>query len=160
MAASSHIRLVVAVAALTLACQPRIDTSLDAGASDAEVRARSRALVAAEGRRDIDGAMPFYDQDAVLHVEGSPPARGHAAIRQLYQQFFQMPMTSFDATISGVEVARSGEMAFETGVNHFTFDRGGQRATATGKYLAVWRRRGGGPWVLAAVAVTNDAPPQ
>lgn len=150
---------VVAVV-VTLACQPRLDTAIDAGSAEAALRARSRALVTAEARKDVDAAMAFYEQDAVIHIEGASALRGHAAIRQLYQQFFQMPMVSFEATITDVQIARSGELAYESGINHFTFERGGQRVAEQGKYLAVWRRRAGGPWNLGAVAVTNDVRPQ
>jgi ketosteroid isomerase-like protein len=67
-------------------------------------------------------------------------------------------VAAFDATITDVKVAASGDLAYETGVNHFVFHRNGDRVPGTGKYLAVWRRPDGGQWRIAALAVTNNPP--
>ena len=138
------------------ACQPRAEPPVDARTAEAEIRARSQTIVAAEIRKDLETVMPFYAESAVIHMEGSPAIRGDTAIRRVYADLFGAPMTFDSAVTTDIRVARSGELAYETGVNHFTMTAGGQRTPATGKYLAVWRQRPDGVWVIESLAVTND----
>lgn len=153
-----RIRLAVAILASAIACQPRVQPVGGTAPPEAEVRARSHAVLEAEQRRDIEAVLPFYAADAVVHMENAPAIRGHAAIRQLYGQLFALPLASFDGTITSVAVARSADIAYETGVNTMVFDQGARRSTVMGKYLIVWRREGDGAWRIAALAVTNDQP--
>jgi uncharacterized protein (TIGR02246 family) len=155
-------RLIDAAFVLTIAasCQPHVETAVDPRIAESEIRARSREVVAAEVRKDLEAVMPYYADSAVVHMEGAPAIRGHSAIRQVYRDFFSAPMTFDGATITDIQVARSGDLAYETGTNQFTINQGAQRMAATGKYLAVWRRQPDGRWVIASLAVTNDRPPQ
>ncbi|MGQ0713760.1 MAG: YybH family protein [Gemmatimonadaceae bacterium] len=144
------------VLATFAACQRTVETGVDLRTAESEIRARSQAVVAAEIRKDLEAVMPFYADSAVLHMEGMPAVQGHPGIREAYKAFFSAPMTFDRAVITDVDVARSGDLAYETGTNHFTMTAGDQRVPATGKYLIVWRRSPGGAWVVAALAVTND----
>ena len=141
------------------ACAPALQ-GYSASSAESEIRARSEALVAAESRKDIEAALAFWGDDAVVHMEGAPPLVGKAAVRSTYQEFFASGFVEFTATITDIEVARSGELAYETGVNNFTFVRGGQRVVDIGKYLVAWRRGSDGVWRVAALAVTNNKAPQ
>ncbi|HTA95878.1 MAG TPA: DUF4440 domain-containing protein, partial [Verrucomicrobiae bacterium] len=48
---------------------------------------------------------------------------------------------------SKVEVARSGDLAYDTGAYSFTRnDASGKPVTATGKYLVVWKKQADGKW--------------
>lgn len=152
LSAASAVLLVIACA--TAAQGP------SASSAESEIRARSHALVAAESQKDVETALTFWDDDAVVHMEGSPPIIGKAAVRPVYQQFFASGFVDFRATITDLEIARSGDLAYETGINNFTFVRGGQRVVDVGKYLVVWRRGRDGVWRVAALAVTNDKAPQ
>ena len=149
---AAHCALLIVIAA----CQPRVETAVDRRTAEAEIRARSQAVVAAEIREDLEAVMPFYADSAVIHMEGAPAIRGHTAIRRVYADFFGAPMTFDRAFTTYIRVARSGDLAYETGVNHFTITAAGQRTPSTGKYLAVWGRRPDGVWVIESLAVTND----
>jgi ketosteroid isomerase-like protein len=112
--------------------------------------------VGAEKRKDVETAMRYWGDNAVLHAEGAPAVRGQADIRKAYADFFAAPMTFDSAKIGEIRVANSGDLAYETGVNHFTMTAGNKKTPATGKYLAVWGRRPDGTWVVESIAVTND----
>jgi uncharacterized protein (TIGR02246 family) len=129
---------------------------MDPAAAASEIRTRSQELVAAETRKDVETAMRYWGDSAVVHVEGAPAARGHSAIRKVYGEFFSAPMTFDSSSIGEIRVARSGELAYETGVNHFTYIAGKKKTPATGKYLVIWGRRADGSWVVESLAATND----
>jgi ketosteroid isomerase-like protein len=57
---------------------------------------------------------------------------------------------------SSVEVARSGELAYETGAyNIVTTDKQGKSTDKKGKYLVIWKKQSDGSW---KVAVDTDNP--
>jgi ketosteroid isomerase-like protein len=141
---------------LTLSCQGKRDRNHQAETQ--LLRERSAAIVAAEASKNIDTVLTYYAEDAVIHPPTAPVAKGHSAIRQLYADFYRtVPFASFTASITSMEVAGSGDLAFETGVNRFGFDSAGTRTEDIGKYLTVWRKLGG-EWKIAAVAFSPDHP--
>lgn len=148
-------RSTAAAVFFAIACAPAFQGA-SASSAESEIRARSQALVEAEGRKDVEAALTFWEDDAVVHMEGAQAVVGKTSIRPIYQQFFASGFVEFRATITNIEVARSGELAYETGVNNFTFVRDGQRVVDVGKYLVVWRRGPDSVWRVAALAVTND----
>lgn len=150
---------VAAIIFFASACAPAFGGHA-ASSAESEIRARSEALVAAESRKDIEAALAFWDDDAVVHMEGAPPLAGKTAVRSTYQEFFASGFVDFTATITDIEVARSGELAYETGVNNFAFVRDGRRVVDIGKYLVVWRRGSDRAWRIAALAVTNNSAPR
>lgn len=149
----------VATIVFASACAPTFQGSTGSSA-ESEIRARSQALVAAESQKDVEAALAFWEEDAVVHMEGTPALIGKAGVRPVYEQFFASGFVDFTATITDIEVARSGDLAYETGVNNFTFIRDGRRVVDVGKYLVVWRRGSDSAWRVAALAVTNNKAPQ
>jgi uncharacterized protein (TIGR02246 family) len=142
---------------LTLSCQGKRD--LNHQAETQLLRERSAAIVAAEAGRNIDSVLTYYAEDAVIHPPGAPAAKGHQAIRKLYEDFYRaVPFTSFTASTTTLEIATAGDLAYETGVNHFEFDRGGTKSEDIGKYLSVWRKLDG-KWQIGAIAFSGDHPP-
>ena len=120
------------------------------------LQARAVALAAAEAAMDRDAALAFWSEDAVMHLAGSPPIVGRAAVADLYEQVFAQ-IVEFEATSTQIELAAAGDLAWELGTNR-TVVAGGQGGFVdTGKYLAVWRKIDG-EWLIVAVAATSDAP--
>lgn len=58
----------------------------------------------------------------------------------------------------GVEVARSGDLAWEHGIYEFaTSDKTGKTATENGTYVTVWKKQRDGAWkVVGDIHNTND----
>ena len=146
------------VLAAVAACQAS-DSGKSREAETARLRERSEQLVAAEAQRDIDKVLKYYSPDAIIEPPSAPVVKGHDAIRELYKEFYRtVPFVSFTATITALEVAGAGDLAYETGINRFEFDKGGARSEDLGKYLTVWRKVNG-EWLVAAVAFSGDHPP-
>lgn len=147
--------LAAAIACSFAACAP---PKVDLAAEEAAIRSRSEALAAAEAAKDREKALTFWLPDAVAHPAGAPQVQGRDAIDKLYRQFFDsIGMKSFSSRISGIVVAQSGDMAFDTGVNRMVFGTPGGDVIDIGKYLAVWKKSDG-LWYLAALSFTSDAP--
>jgi ketosteroid isomerase-like protein len=124
---------------------------------EAEVRARSKAVVEAEETRDYKRAITFFAPDAVIQPPDSPQFQGLDRLLELYETVLAQT-SEFQGTTTEIVPAASGDMAYEYGVNRFVFETPDGPLEAFGKYLLVWRKIEG-EWMVAAIAVSNDAPP-
>ena len=131
-----------------------------AGSSDhvADVRARSEAVVAAEAAFDVDAAIEFWAEDAILQPAGGPQLQGKSDILDLYRQYFESGMIKdFSGKATHIEVSSSGDLAYEFGVNRMVLAGDEGDLLDTGKYLLVWKKIDE-EWMIAALSFTSDAP--
>jgi ketosteroid isomerase-like protein len=124
---------------------------------EAEVRARSKALVAAEMTGQFKAAVSFFTPDAVVHAANVPEIHGHGALLELYETVMST-VADFEGTTTKISVAASGDMAYKYGINRFWIESPNGRVELLGKYLAAWKKIEG-EWYVAALAFSNDAPP-
>ncbi len=124
---------------------------------EAEVRARSEAVVAAESAKDFEAAIAFFTPDAVIQMANAPQIQGLDALLELYETVLG-PTLEFEGTATKIVPAASGDLAYEHGVNRFVFDTPDGPLEDMGKYLAVWKKIDG-EWFVAAIAVSGNAPP-
>ena len=86
-----------------------------------------------------------------------PLLRARAAIGNLYHEFFTtMGVKELVGTPSRVEMARSADLAYETGVNRIVVRTPNGDMLDMGKYLIVWKKING-QWYVAALSFTSDA---
>ena len=146
-----HRRLPLIVAACTL-----FAASLAHAGDDADLHKRSAELQAAESRFDADASAAFWANDGVGQMHGAPKFEGRQAILEAYKGWFtQSGIKVFNGTPTHLEI--SGDLAWETGVNHMVFATPNGDVEDTGKYLLVWKRVDG-QWYVAAVSANSDAP--
>ncbi|MEO8190220.1 MAG: DUF4440 domain-containing protein, partial [Acidobacteriota bacterium] len=113
--------------------------------------------VAAEGR-DVDRAVSFWSDDAVVMAPASAPIVGRAAIREFVAQSFRTSGFHISWKTATVVVARGGDMAYSTGTNRVEVNGAdGRPIVIPGKSVAVWRREKGGAW-KCVVDIWNDSP--
>lgn len=122
---------------------------------EAEIREQSRAIVKAEMNKDIEAIMPFWAEDAVVHMDNFPVVQGHEQIRSIYESMFQT-MISLRSEIKSVTVSASGDMAYEMGNNFSTIQTDSGPMETASKYILVWRRGADGQWRCAAFSFTNN----
>lgn len=77
-------------------------------------------------------------------------------LRSLYLGFFAA-VAEFGSTTTRIDVASSGDMAWEYGVNRAVVKDDQDNLLDMGKYLAAWKKMDG-QWFVAAVAFSSDAP--
>lgn len=121
----------------------------------AEVRARSKAVVAAEMAFDWATAVTFYASDAIVQPANAPQIQGREAVLELYRTFPKM--IEFEGTSTAIIPAASGDMAYEYGVNRFVFDTPNGQVKDLGKYLLVWTKVDR-EWFIAALSFSSNTP--
>ena len=110
----------------------------------------SRDWSDAEGAKDLEKCVSFYAEDGERFATGSPLIVGRDALRKEWAKYLSVP-GSFHWATSKVEVARSGDLAYETGVFVIkTVDKNQQPAIIHGKYVLVWIKEADGKWIVVA----------
>lgn len=122
-------------------------------ADEAAIRAAITEWVASAQAKDAEKFASFYAEDAVLMMAGSAPVSG-AAISAATGAMMQDPNFALSFEPSSVVVARSGDLAYETGTFSLTMsDPKKKPATETGDYVVVWQKQADGSW-----KVVRDVP--
>jgi uncharacterized protein (TIGR02246 family) len=151
-------RLIVVLVLLPViagcAAAPQVDVTAEVEA----IRARSAGLVAAEVAQDAALSTSFYAPDAISQPAGSPQLQGRDAIHELYGHFFSGMLKDFEGITTHIDVAASGDLAWEYGSNHMVLNGPDGDLLDVGKYLAVWKKMDG-EWYIAALSFSSDAPP-
>ena len=124
----------------------------------AALQARTEGVVAAEVAFDVPEALEYWAEDAIMQPAGSPLIKGKKAIRELYEQYFESGLLrEFSGVSSHLEMADSGDLAYEYGVNRMVLAGDDHDLLDVGKYLAVWKKING-EWLVVALSFTSDAP--
>ena len=106
--------------------------------------------------RDVDRAVSFWADDAIVFPPGSPAVVGKAAIREFVMKSFRAPGFSISWKTTTVAVSKSGDIAYTTGTNRVDFNAAdGKQVTVEGKAVAVWRREKNGLW-KCVIDIWND----
>jgi uncharacterized protein (TIGR02246 family) len=125
-----------------------------------QIRALDNAWVAAVQAKDLPGTVAFYASDGVLMAPGSPPAEGTAAITEGWRGILALQNGSLTFAPTKVSVAKSRDLAYETGTYTLAFDGPKGRVQDQGKYVVVWRKERGHWKAAVDIFNTNLAPAQ
>jgi uncharacterized protein (TIGR02246 family) len=124
---------------------------------EAAITAAGNALSQAAEAKDLDKCMSFYVDDPVLIVPGTPAVVGKDAVRQAFQAFLGASALKLETSGLMIDVARSGDLAFERGSYSNTItDTKGTTRTETGKMALVWKKQADGAWKIAADTNASD----
>ena len=145
--------LVLPLTAAAACSGPQVDIA----AEEAAVRARSEGVVAAEMAMDIDEAVTYFAEDAIVQPAGMPQIQGKEAIAEFYGQMSELGFTDFSSSSTHIEISSSGDLAYEYGINRMVFPSPGGDLLDMGKYLTVWKKTEG-EWYIQALAFSSDAP--
>jgi uncharacterized protein (TIGR02246 family) len=148
------------LAACTQQPAPQPTATPDTRAADeAALRAAIKEWAAAAQVKDAARFVSFYAEDAVVMLEDSPDVSGMAGIRDAIGGMMQDPAFALSFEPANLVVARSGDVAYETGPYSLTMTGPDKKpATESGHYVAVWRRQTDGAWKVAVDAPISDPP--
>lgn len=122
-----------------------------------QIREHNRAWFGAERRKVLAGTMAFIADDAVLQPANAPPVVGREAIESFYASLYDMPIVDIGGEPTTIEVASSGDLAYDVGTNYVVVDGPEGRAEDRGKYLLVWKKTNG-QWKAVAMSYSSDSP--
>ncbi|MEO8346912.1 MAG: DUF4440 domain-containing protein [Betaproteobacteria bacterium] len=102
--------------------------------------------------------MANYSEDATVMPPGAPLLRGHAAIKPvLAKEIAGAQAGGVVFVLGGVnEVGTNGDIAWHSGTFSITNKMG--TTVDTGKYMEIWRRKGG-KWHITRDIWNSDTPP-
>jgi uncharacterized protein (TIGR02246 family) len=126
-------------------------------AAEAAITAAGNALGQAAEAKDVDKCMSFYVDDPVLFIPGAPAIIGRDAVRKTMQGFLGAQSLKLETSGLIIDVAESGDLAFERGSYSNTItDAKGKTTTETGKLVLVWKKQADGSWKIAADTNASD----
>jgi uncharacterized protein (TIGR02246 family) len=114
-----------------------------------------RKVEAAENRKDIDAMLKGMTDDAILQLCGSPQLQGQAAIRQIYEAFFQV-FVQTSITILGTEVSTSGDMAWQHGTHVNEIETPAGHVKQPGKWMSVLKKDND-QWKIVAISISENS---
>jgi uncharacterized protein (TIGR02246 family) len=119
-------------------------------ADEAAIRAASAEWSKASQAKDLDKAVSYYADDAVDFVDKGALVRGKDAIRLVWKEIVAPTAPTLSFTTTFVEVARSGDIAYEYGTYELTTTgKKGKPSVEKGKYVTVWKKQANGAWKSA-----------
>jgi uncharacterized protein (TIGR02246 family) len=106
--------------------------------------------------KDLERALSFYADDASMLPFNAPMATGKEQIRQIWSRLLSTPGFSLRFAPKRVEVAHSGDLAYEVGTFELTMnDAQGKPVRTPGKYVVVWKQTDG-IWKATADIFNTD----
>lgn len=135
-------------AVILLACTAAFAQSADEKA----IRDLDQQWAQATQQKNAEKAASFYGPEASLFPPGAPVATGSKQIQETWKAFLSDPnIESVNFGPNKIEVAKSGDMAYDTGWTEIKTNSGSQR----GKYVVVWKKTGG-KWKAVADIFNED----
>jgi len=134
---------------------PVVDLAVEAQA----VRDRSAAWLQMAQAKDISGLVnDIYTANAVSMFDGEV-RKGSAVIRASEETRLAPPDQTFSWSATDVQVAKSGDLAYELGSFWFDTDGAGEQPVISGEYVVVWTKADG-TWRVAVESSTAVKPPE
>ncbi len=128
----------------------------DRSADEAAIRKIDVAWSHAGETKDLEAFVAPYATDGSVLPFSAPMATGTTAIRQLWAGLMSKPGFSLRFAATKMEVAASGDMAWEVGTFELKLnDAQSNPMTTPGKYVVTWKNLGG-TWKVAADIFNTD----
>lgn len=160
MNAKTSLSIAAAAALFALAaCQkpaPAVDTAKETAAINAQIDGFNAAVKA----RDAEKTVAIDAADVVIYGSGQPTVKGKDEDLKGTKEAFADPGYSFNVKAETTQVAKSGEMAVQTGTYESSATNPKTKAVdhMSGNWVGEWRKEADG-WKLAAVSTAAGAPP-
>jgi uncharacterized protein (TIGR02246 family) len=142
-------------------CSQEKPPVVDLAAEESAIRSTDAQWLAAARARDAEKAASFWSDDATIVQPNAPVINGKQAIKNYVVAAFASPDFSINWTTDKVMVARSGELAYSTGSDQFTYRTPDNKLVIEHTNgIVVWKKQADGSWKAAIDIWNADAPPQ
>ncbi len=129
---------------------------VDVEAESAAIRELGRQWRDALTANDFDAILGFYAETAMEMPANTPIVVGHQAIRAWYESWLTTEVVNIWTT-EVIEVAASGDLAYERGTYDFSMDAPDGPIKDVGKYVLIWKKIGG-QWKAIIDISNSDLP--
>ena len=128
-------------------------------ADEAAIRALDEQWSATAAKKDLDGTVAFYSDDAVLLAPNTPILTNAKSIRESWAGLLG-PNMDVSWKVSKVEVAKSGDLGYLYGTYQLAIKdpKGGPTINDNGKLVEVWRKQPDGKWKCIVDTYNSDIP--
>jgi uncharacterized protein (TIGR02246 family) len=134
---------------------------VDLEAERAAILATDRPWQEAIAARDVERAISFWADDAVVMPAGQPSVTGKEAIRGFVKETFKIPGFGLRWETSSVNLAPHGGLAYALATTTTTFGGpDGKPVSIRGKAATVWRKGPDGRWLCVVDIWNDDLPPK
>jgi uncharacterized protein (TIGR02246 family) len=150
------IPVVTLILALTGCQQPAPQTPDTRAADETAIRASNDEQVKAIAASDPAKLASFYTANAVAMSPDAPVVQGRENI-QKYLETMLKEKPEFSFNTAKVEVARSGDLAYNWGTGKVTTkDRKGKVTETNFKSASVWQKQADGVWKMVVDTMIPD----
>jgi uncharacterized protein (TIGR02246 family) len=155
MKSCSSAFLVLAFAVGSTGCggEPTVDLQTE----EETIRTLDRQWQAAVDAKDVQAAAAFFTSDAVLMPANGPMIVGREGIEAWFSEWLVLPEVSNTFTPDMIEIAASGDLAYDRGTYRFVMETREGRTEDVGKYVVVWKKIDG-EWRAVLDISNSDLP--
>jgi ketosteroid isomerase-like protein len=101
--------------------------------------------------KDLEKMVSFYAGEGSVLPFGAPIATGKEQVRQVWSHLMSLPGFSLTFAPAKVQIAKSGDLAYEVGTFALKLnDAQGNATTTPGKYVVVWKKQADHGWKAVA----------
>jgi uncharacterized protein (TIGR02246 family) len=132
----------------------------DLEAEKSAILATDRPWMDAIRAKDVERAISYWADDAVVMPPGQSPVAGKAALRAFATESFKIPGFGITWETTQVSVAPPGDMAYALAKTTTTMiGPDGKPLVLRGKAATVWRKGADGSWKCVVDMWNDEAPP-
>jgi ketosteroid isomerase-like protein len=140
------------IAVLWLCAMSDRGSAADLPAAEAAVRKADADWAAAMAGNGVEAWMSFYAEDVIVLLPNDQPAEGTDLVRRGVARLLAPPHLAIAWHTTKVQMSRSGDIAFLTGVYELRFDDSrGTTAADRGTLLRIWRKQADGNWMCVVL---------
>ena len=111
------------------------------------------------GAKDVDKAVSYYAESAVVMPPNASAATTNESIRSAWKEMLTTPGAAISWKATKVEVAKAGDLAYVSGTYEETMtDASGKPVKDRGKYVEVFKKQADGTWKVVADIWNSDLP--
>ena len=137
-------------------CAPQVDVEADKAA----IRdLQDVQWLNAAQAKDVDTALSFYADDALVLPPNAPIVTGKEAIRARHSEVYSGPGFAVTWQTTKIEVSRAGDLGYTLATLEGTVnDAEGNPVTRQGKDFHVWKKQPDGTWKVVIDIWNFDGP--
>ena len=126
-------------------------------ADEQAIRKLDKEWSAAAQSKDAGKMLAYYSEEGSAFPFNAPIATGKEQIQKLWTGLMSMPGFALTFSPTKIEVAKSGDMAYDVGTFELKLnDASGNPTTAAGKYVVVWKKQADKQWKAVADIFNTD----